>query len=589
MQQRTHDDEADRLRDEVEQLRVGLEAALEENAILMSDRDRLAHHDIDQAGASGADLPAKLPATGDGHVLSDDADVESPNGASEELRVAFEELQVMAEELEVANASLLESNRVLDARVAERTKDVEDANAALRASEVSLEAITNLVPDLLWRAGRDGQAQWYNARWRTFSGQEQAEQQGDGWIKAVHPLQRAGARAAWRDAVRSGQPFERELRLEGANGRYRWFLARAEQAAATDRNTGQWFGSLTDIYDQRTAYDALAKAERRFRSLLEGVPQLVWRASDGGKWTWSSPQWTQYTGLDEAQSHGRGWLAALHPDDRAAAEQSWAEAEPGKPYDVEQRIRQAGDKRYRHFRSRATPVRGDDGRVVEWLGTSTDVDDTLALQRQQGVLIAELQHRTRNLMGVVQAVLLRTLRSSRGLVDFGTTMMDRLAALTRVQGLLSQRGDNQHVAFDALLRAELSAHVSLDAAGQGEHIATHGPAEVPLRSATVQTFALALHELVTNAVKYGALSTPTGRLAVSWEQVEDEGRDWLRVEWLESGVADMPDPATPAQGGGYGRELIERALPYQLHARTTYAFTPDGLHCSIQVPLDRER
>lgn len=588
------DDELDRLRDEIEQLRVGLEAALDENARLLSDRGGLSRRVIEEAKdvrtANAAYLHAKLPEDGvaaiavDQRFAPDDGTMDSAN---EELRVAFEELQVMTEELEVANATLQESNRVLDSRVIERTQELERANTALRASEASLDAITNLVPDLLWRAGPDGAPQWYNDRWRRYTGQTPQQQDTDSWLTSVHPVQRAEVRHAWHNALRERTPFERELRMESADGSYRWFLARAERAANADAVS--WFGSFTDVHDQRVAFDALAKAELRLRSLIEGIPQLIWRAARDGGWTWASPQWTAYTGLTEAQSRGKGWLRALHIDDRPAAEHAFAQAALGKPFDIKGRIFHAGEQRHRHFRTRAMPVREENGRIVEWLGTSTDVDDMFALQRQQGVLIAELQHRTRNLMAVVQAVLMRTMRGSKGLEDFGTAILHRFAALSRVQGLLSQRGDAQQVAFDSLLRAELSAHVALDEQGQGEQVTTHGPTKVPLRSATVQTFALALHELATNAAKYGALSTPAGRLAIRWDAVERDGAQWLRVDWHESGMGELPAADAPARGGGYGRELIERALPYQLGARTTYGFAPDGLQCSIEVPLDRER
>jgi two-component sensor histidine kinase len=105
----------------------------------------------------------------------------------------------------------------------------------------------------------------------------------------------------------------------------------------------------------------------------------------------------------------------------------------------------------------------------------------------------------------------------------------------------------------------------------------------------VQTFALALHELATNAVKYGALSDRGGQLAVCWEVRHDDARGaQLWVDWRESGVSDMPSPEAPARGNGYGRELIERALPYQLGARTSYAFETDGVHCTIEVPVPAE-
>ena len=314
----------------------------------------------------------------------------------------------------------------------------------------------------------------------------------------------------------------------------------------------------------------------------------MWRAVDGGEWTWSSPQWTGFTGLSEARSRGKGWQQALHPDDRAAADAAWERARETGALEMESRIFGVGDNRHRHFRTRAVPARAADGRVMEWLGTSTDVDDMLAMQRQQGVLIAELQHRTRNLMTVVQAILHRTLRDSRSMEEFSAAIKDRLAALARVQGVLSRRDNGQRIQFDMLLREELAAHVILDEHGRGANVEASGPAGVPLFSATVQTLALALHELVTNAVKHGALSARDGRLSVTWDVADMDGKRWLRIEWRESGVPGMPQLGAPPTAGGYGRELIERALPYQLGARTNYAFGPGGVHCSVAVPIAEE-
>jgi two-component sensor histidine kinase len=232
-------------------------------------------------------------------------------------------------------------------------------------------------------------------------------------------------------------------------------------------------------------------------------------------------------------------------------------------------------------------VRGPDGRILEWLGTSTDVDDLLRLQEQQTVLVGELQHRTRNLMAVVQAVTLRTIKSSDTLDQFRACIEERMRALARVQGLLSRRNPGNRVPFDVLLREELSAHVELDAGGNAAQVTTQGPTGIPLRSSLVQTLALALHELATNAIKYGALAVPSGHLAVRWAVENDEDRDRLVVDWRETGVPDMPKADEPARGDGYGRELIEKALPYQLGARTAYTFTSDGVHCLIDVDIPR--
>jgi two-component system CheB/CheR fusion protein len=454
-----------KLLDENEQLRTALEASLEENTRLIEDRDRLLRRVTTLARelhAASATLPPP-PEPDQDEVQARYSETE------EELRVAFEELQVLTEELEVANTNLHRANDDLEAKVGDRTRELVQANAAHRRSEL------------------------------------------------------------------------------------------------------------------------------RFRTLVEGIPQLVWRAVGDGEWTWSSPQWSTYTGQSEEDSLGMGWIGMFHPDDRAGVRAAWDDAAARRVFECEGRICHAGENRYRHFRTRAWPALGQDGAILEWLGTSTDVDDLIRLQQQQSVLVDELQHRTRNLMAVIQAVTMRTIKGSSSLEDFRKCIDDRMQALARVQGLLSRRGAGLRVTFDTLLKEELSAHIDLDAEGNAPQVTTDGPAGIPLRSATVQTFALALHELTTNAVKYGALANPDGHLAVHWAVKDKDDKTYLEVDWRETGALTLSEDKAVVRGSGYGRELIERALPYQLGARTSFAFTNDGIHCTIEVVVpdddsdDREK
>lgn len=218
------------------------------------------------------------------------------------------------------------------------------------------------------------------------------------------------------------------------------------------------------------------------------------------------------------------------------------------------------------------------------------------MAQRQKVLVAELQHRTRNLMGVVSAVTSRTLRGSISLEDFENRIQNRLGALNRVNGLLSRLHKGDRVRFDDLIRTELLGHgIRVEEEGRPEvHLC--GPAGLRLRSSQVQTLALGLHELATNALKYGALSRPEGRLEVTWRVVAGaKGKRRLWVEWRESGVPVIQHDAPQAEGrmkgmpvrrrSGYGRELIERALPYQLGAETIYELGPEGLSCTITLPL----
>lgn len=202
------------------------------------------------------------------------------------------------------------------------------------------------------------------------------------------------------------------------------------------------------------------------------------------------------------------------------------------------------------------------------------------------VLIAELQHRTRNLVGVVRAIAHRTLASSTSLEAFENGFCDRLAALARVNGLLSQIEEGRRISFDDLLQTELAGHGIVDGEGQRSQVVLMGPEGIPLRSSTVQILALGLHELATNAVKYGALSRPEGRLVIRWSLTDaDEGERRLHVEWRESGVpVSLPPNGQPLRQG-YGRELIEHALPYQLSAKTTYEISSEGVRCTISMPI----
>jgi PAS domain S-box-containing protein len=387
--------------------------------------------------------------------------------------------------------------------------------------------------------------------------------------------------------IESERRSQTEEELRAAVEELQVLTEELEVSNATLREANQ---HLDDRVAERTAEiarasDALGESEARFRTLIEGMPQLVWRSQDGGKWSWCSRQWSDFTGLSEIRSLGMGWLDAVHPEDRPLALEAWAAAEASQILQFDARLYHADQERFRHFRTRALPVRDADGHVREWLGTSTDVNDITELRQTQGVLLAELQHRTRNLMGVVQSVVTRTLRGSSDLEDFGQRLEPRLMALSRVQGMLSRRGDGERLDFSTLVREELSAHVDLEADDVGPRVRLQGPPDVRLRSSSVQIFALGLHELATNALKYGALSSPAGKLTVSWEVRHETGGAHLHVVWDEDRGSRI-DANPQDLRKGYGRELIERALPYQLGARTRYELRPQGVRCEIDAPLE---
>jgi two-component system CheB/CheR fusion protein len=374
-----------------------------------------------------------------------------------------------------------------------------------------------------------------------------------------------------------------EARREGSAPNIRWHLRKDGARVfieGTTRALHHADGSLRgflkigqDTTNRRETHEALRASETRQRALIEGIPQLVWRSADDGQWTWGSPQWLSFTGQTQEESVGMGWLDAVHPDDHNAALEAWDRAGLDGVLNVEYRVRRAADGAWLWHHTRSLPVRDAAGHTVEWLGTSTDIDAIRQLQARQEVLVNELQHRARNLLGVVSAVADRTVRQGGSVEAFE----ERLQALSRAQGLLSQ-GGHDTVAVGTLVRAELAAYTD----EASPVVVIEGP-EVRLKARQVQNFALALHELTTNAVKYGALKDGSGRLSVTWDVAQDaQARGRLALSWIESGVA-VPQGVAPRRG--YGTELIQEALAYALQADVEYVLEPGGVRCRIEMPV----
>jgi len=179
----------------------------------------------------------------------------------------------------------------------------------------------------------------------------------------------------------------------------------------------------------------------------------------------------------------------------------------------------------------------------------------------------------------VMAAAGQTARVSPPLERFEVEFRRRLSTLSRVQGLLS-RSEREPITIGMLVRMELDA-VAADQSGR--LIRLDGPV-VPLVPGVVQTMALALHELATNAVKHGALATSGAELDVSWRVWKAQSGSRLLLEWVENGVTLAPEKLADAPAG-YGRELIEKALPYTLGAATSFKLKPGGVVCTIDLPL----
>ncbi|GEP03848.1 PAS domain S-box protein [Methylobacterium oxalidis] len=449
------------------------------------------------------------------------------------------------------------------------------ADRALRESEERFRAFVTASSDVVYRMSSDwSEMQELEGRGFLYNTPEPNRAWMDHYI---HPDDQPVVQAAINQAIRTKTMFELEHRVRRADGSLGWTDSRAVPLLDEQGEITAWFGAASDVTDRKLVEEALRESEARFRAIADVVPECLWRSDPEGRVTWFNERWFAYTGQSPEEAQEHGWLDTLHPDDRERCMTRFRAAmSEGKTYSGEYRIR-AADGQYRWFLARAEPLRDGAGRTIQIFGAATDIHDLRELQEQQSVIVAELQHRTRNLITVVRAIAQQTLAASSSLQVFRSQFNDRLSALSRVQGLLS-RADQEPITIRALIQTELDAL----GADHRERIVLEGPA-VTLRKGSVQTLALAVHELATNAQKYGALSTEPGQLTVRWRVhvPEGEGRR-LALDWYEQGIR-LPEEE-PARRG-YGRELIERALPYVLQARTRYELGETELRCSIDLPL----
>jgi PAS domain S-box-containing protein len=343
---------------------------------------------------------------------------------------------------------------------------------------------------------------------------------------------------------------------------------------------------LGPVIDRLFKLNALKSSEERFRLIVEAATDYaIFVTDESDRITDWLPGAAAVFGWSAEEAEGQPSAMLFTPEDREQGVPEWevetARREGSAP-NVRWHMRKDGSRVFIEGSTRA--LHDPQGNLNGFLKIGQDVTERREVERRQEVLVAELQHRTRNLITVVHSIANQTMARTGPTEEFREQFNSRLAALSRVQGLLS-RAEQEPITLRALLKLELDALGAVE----GERIRLDGPF-VRLRPSLVQTLALAIHELATNARKYGALSENGGRLNVTWRLRDAEGERRLFIEWREEDLAgtNRVEPSSNQQGG-YGRQLIERALPYALKAKTTFDLGPNQLCCTIDLPLDKAR
>ncbi|WP_019010524.1 CHASE domain-containing protein [Deinococcus aquatilis] len=248
-------------------------------------------------------------------------------------------------------------------------RDVTDrvqAERAVQAGERRYRGVLDAIPHILWASSPAGDVTYVNAQHR--------ERLLEGSVReAVLASDLLTYDNMWRNAYEIRDRAQCEVRLHVGDA-YRWFVVRVAPILDEGDSVTEWVASATDIHDRLEAERLAQRNEERYRGVLEGMPQIVWLTDPAGLPTYFNRRWDEYVGGERASS---GLLNLLHPDDRGEYQQRWAAAvRATRPFEAEHRLL-GNDGWYRTFVTRGLPVHDAQGQVIEWVGTSTDVDDSV--------------------------------------------------------------------------------------------------------------------------------------------------------------------------------------------------------------------
>jgi len=357
-------------------------------------------------------------------------------------------------------------------------------------------------------------------------------------------------------------------------GEFNRAVAKFEQASSGDNVV---------LLDVARPQASLPEHERRFRKLFDALPAAVYTTDTAGRityyndaavalWGYRPPlgtsewcgSWKLFWPDGTPLPHDQCPMALALKENRAvrgmeaAAERPDGTRVPFIPY--------------------PTPLHDEAGKLIGAVNMLVDITDRKQAEERQALLVRELHHRVKNTLATVQAIMGSTARSVDNIEDFKTALFGRIQSLSKTHLLLAD--DPRAVNFDHILRSELDAFDD----GSNERVVLSGP-DVSLSAQVAVSLGIAVHELTTNAAKFGALSVFGGKVEVTWSVTIDATRRTLAFDWVESGGPPVVRPLRQ----GFGSRLLAFVLPGQIQAKTQIDYAPQGIriHCALPLPGEK--
>lgn len=524
--------------------------------------------------------------TGECVVISDDPEA---NAMSEQVRDAHAKLGIVsclgvpiARDDRVSGAIFVgsesprtwsQSDKDLMRSVAERLQPtIENATAerALRQSEERFRALIRATSDVLYRMSPD----WSEMLELTSDGfLTETKTADDHWADHyILPEDQELVQARIKEVIRDKVPFEMEHRVRLADESIGWTFSRAVPIFDPKGEITEWFGAAGDITERRRGEERLRRTRDALR-LATQASKLGW-----GTWNFATGEtaWDdrarEIIGLDETETAISDWIARVHPTEREKVETeieaSWRDR---RPFDLEYGVvHPDGVERKVHGTGDFQPVEGDD--AVHGTGLVRDVTDLRRWEESQRLLIGELNHRVKNMLAVLQSIARQTQRSTSDVDAFIEAFEHRIQALASAHDILTRRQWSS-ADLEEIVRAALDTFAESDGRS---HVS--GPRVALGPDATI-SFAMAMHELATNALKYGALSVPDGHVDVVWKITDDRK---VVFEWIESGGPEVEPPKRQ----GFGTRLLERSIARELEAGVRVEYRKSGYYWSVEFFAD---
>jgi PAS domain S-box-containing protein len=438
----------------------------------------------------------------------------------------------------------------------------QQAVRALRESEERFRLVAERAPVMLWMGDQNGRCLYLNKAQRDFWGLSEADYATFEWGSSLHPDDQGKLHDPFSAGMAAHTPFTVEARYRRADGLYRRLHTHAEPRFDAD---GQFLGMIgvnTDITDAR-------EAEERYRRIFEQASDLILTADLNQLISDCNPAAAAAVGLTREQAIGRNISEFISPDDYArTTEMLRTKLDRGGTTQYDVRVRSSTDE-WLYWEINSGLTFDDAANPVGLHVVARDVTERKRLERYQQLLVGELNHRVKNTLAIVQSLAHQSFHSTVGPEEAIGRFEGRLEALAAAHNLLTRR-NWEAASMDEVVSAALAPFCSAERCEIG------GPAlSVPPQTAV--SLALALHELATNAAKYGALSTDAGRVAVTWAVRGEE----LEFTWSER---DGP-PVSAPERRGFGTRMIERTLASEFGGRVELQFAREGVTCKVVAPV----